>query len=177
MSNKKIIICKECGELKLHKAFGLCKSCDGKRYYKLNKKKIDEQHRVYDDTYRSEKKARSKIYYSIHKTEQVEYQQINAVRIAKYQKIYRKINHEEIKTQRRGYYNNHPVISFLGKSFLLLHHDRIPKGYVYHHTCYDYANPEANIVMLSRSSHVQGHALLRKLNIEIPHINIGEKNE
>lgn len=82
-----------------------------------------------------------------------------------------KTKSEEINIYQKQYYKNHPVLQFLGKSIPLLYHGRAPEGYVWHHTCYDHADPEANIVLLSRTSHNQGHDLLRKLRKKIPHIN------
>lgn len=64
-----------------------------------------------------------------------------------------------------------PTLGFLGEAFPMRTLSRAPAGYVWHHTCYDHADPEANVVLLSRSSHVMGHVLLRKLGIEIEHIN------
>jgi len=64
-----------------------------------------------------------------------------------------------------------PIFSFNGTGYQLTRHERAPKGYVWHHTYYDYNDPEAGIVLIERSKHTMGHAVLRKLGISIPRIN------
>ena len=78
---------------------------------------------------------------------------------------------------QRGYSMNyhaaHPTYRFLGKTLRLNGLDKAPTGYVWHHTCYDHADPEANMVLMTRSSHAMGHRMLEALGIRIPHTNVG----
>lgn len=107
-----------------------------------------------------ESKAHDKMYYAM-----------NRVRIAK-RKHDRRVNAPEATAKRDATYRvDNPRLGFLGRRVVQHCVKTVPDGYVWHHVIYDHANPLDNVVLLSRSSHAMGHALLRKLGIEIPHIN------
>ena len=78
---------------------------------------------------------------------------------------------EDVRLNRKGTKRNIPKITFLKKRYDMKYHDRSPKGYVWHHTYYDYDDPEAGLVLLSSKSHSMGHGVLRKLGYKIPRIN------
>ena len=111
----KEVICKMCGELKLHYAKGKCKKCYQEQYY------ID--------------------------------------------------NNVELLKQKKKYQKNHPTFSFLGRNIPFKNHNRAPKGYVWHHTLYDYNDPEANMMLMSRGEHTIMHSFMRLIDLEIPRIN------
>ena len=68
-----------------------------------------------------------------------------------------------------------PMFTFIGTRYGLLRHKPAPKGYVWHHTYYDYDDPEAGIVLIATDRHTMGHAVLRKLHISIPRINFPKR--
>ena len=73
------------------------------------------------------------------------------------------------KLSKRDY--SKPLFMFLGKQYPLLNHPKAPKGYVWHHTYYDYDDPEAGIVLIAKGYHTMGHNILRELGISIRKIN------
>jgi hypothetical protein len=151
---------------------GLCARCYGKKqyekhraakllyqkeYYHLNKESIIAYQRQYNAARHEHISHRTQTYHQTHLDEAKQYRESNA---------------PAITNQINKWHDEHPQIRFCDKTITLTHHRRPPIGYVYHHTLYDHADPEANIVLLSRSSHAQGHALLKKLGIDIEHINM-----
>ena len=162
----KMIICKECNELKPHVAHGLCKKCYRRQYYIKN---IDKSELVVCVKCGEEKPHRSNglCKQCYNKLYRIKNRNVMNERSGQYYLD----NHERLVDAAQQYRDDHPLLSFLGSRVRLKYHDRVPEGYVWHHTCYDHANPEANIVLLNQSSHKQGHALLRALDMEIPHIN------
>lgn len=80
--------------------------------------------------------------------------------------------HKEVCNKRsKMYKNTYRRISFLGKRLPAPNTPKPPERYLWHHVCYDHINPEACIIMMTRSDHTKLHRLLNKYNIEIPHIN------
>jgi len=95
----------------------------------------------------------------------------NSDKVKEYQKRYNVVNEGKVRERYHKYYVSRNILNFLGKSVPMVEHDKAPPGYLWHHTCYDHANPEANIELVTYQTHAMGHNLLRKLGIEIPHIN------
>lgn len=78
---------------------------------------------------------------------------------------------EEVRDYYKRYRADHPTVLFLGKRCNMMNHKNPPPGYQWHHMIYDHADPEAHIVLLSKSSHTKIHNLLRAMGITIEHIN------
>lgn len=143
---KRLCICVACGEDVVHYAKSMCQKCYRHMSYMNNRDVELARANEHNALHRDENRARSRRYSAEHA--------------------------EENSIRNKDWTINNPRSRFFGRKYYLKTHDTPPKGYVWHHTCYDYSDPEANIVLLSRSSHAMGHKLLKMLNISIPCINM-----
>ena len=129
----------------------------------------------YSKNYRDSHKEKIKTYYELHKNE-----------ISVYQKNYYNLHKNEIKTYKKNYYNlykneinfyqknynkSHTKIRFLSET-IISNLPKLKSGWVYHHIIYDHLNKDSYIVMMSRSKHTYLHNIMRRDNIELPHINV-----
>lgn len=137
-----------------------------KRWYEKNKERILESRREYRENNKDKIAVWKKNNYQNKKEEEHTIEEMKIEHMNEYIEEYR-----TKKEKNRDYHDKHPVIQFCDKVFPLKRHKGVPTGYVWHHMCYDHADPEAYIVLMSVEDHTRAHAKMRKFGIKIPHIN------